>query len=59
MLIGHALYSPRYIALLAELPNAILYNAESDDPSRPGLVRFDGGLALVAPKLLPRGKVAG
>ncbi|WP_275100118.1 hypothetical protein [Sedimenticola hydrogenitrophicus] len=59
--LGHAYYNPRYIALLAELPNATLYNAEPiDDPYYyvPGLVRFDGGLALVMPMIPPRGEVA-
>jgi hypothetical protein len=59
ILLGHAYYNPRYIALLAELPNATLYNAEPiDDPFHyggPGLVRFDGGLALVMPMIPPRG----
>lgn len=59
--LGHAYYNPRYIALMAQLPNAILYNSEpAEDPNHHGvgLVRFDGGLALVMPMRPPREEVA-
>lgn len=59
--LGHADYNPRYIALLAELPGATLYNSEpTEDPYHygAGRVHFDGGLALVMPMRQPRGEVA-